>query len=230
MDRVSLFLSPGILRDSLSQVFRNAGFTVFEMASGVDCALSPSSQPGGIGREYLVTDQNNSGTELQLLKKLAASAPQAHIVLLIDDPDPGLLQRPEILLTSCVLSSRITAPELLMALSLAQSGERIIQRCLLAPAMPPNNNAVAPPKVAAHRATPYTRLNEPSPREKEILRCLVSGYPNKVIARHLGITEATVKVHLKHLLKKLRAENRTQAAIWALNAGYVSENASHAGD
>jgi two-component system nitrate/nitrite response regulator NarL len=37
-----------------------------------------------------------------------------------------------------------------------------------------------------------------------------------VIARELGITEAVVKVHLKRLLRKIRVENRTQAAIWAL--------------
>jgi two-component system nitrate/nitrite response regulator NarL len=55
-----------------------------------------------------------------------------------------------------------------------------------------------------------------SPREKEILSDVVAGHSNKVIARHLEITEATVKVHLKSVLRKIRMENRTQAAIWAL--------------
>jgi two-component system nitrate/nitrite response regulator NarL len=55
-----------------------------------------------------------------------------------------------------------------------------------------------------------------SPREKEILSHLVGGHSNKLIARHLGITEATVKVHLKSVQRKIRVENRTQAAIWAL--------------
>jgi two-component system, NarL family, nitrate/nitrite response regulator NarL len=45
---------------------------------------------------------------------------------------------------------------------------------------------------------------------------LVAGHSNKLIARHLGITEATVKVHLKSVQRKIRVENRTQAAIWAL--------------
>jgi two-component system nitrate/nitrite response regulator NarL len=40
-----------------------------------------------------------------------------------------------------------------------------------------------------------------------------------MIANHLNITEATVKVHLKSLLRKIKASNRTQAAIWALNNG-----------
>jgi two-component system nitrate/nitrite response regulator NarL len=41
-----------------------------------------------------------------------------------------------------------------------------------------------------------------------------------MIARELAISEATVKVHLKGLLRKLKARNRTQAAIWAMENGY----------
>src|SRR3546814_5032995 len=55
-----------------------------------------------------------------------------------------------------------------------------------------------------------------SEREVEILRCLILGYANKVISRRLDISEATVKVHVKAILRKLRVSNRTQAAIWAV--------------
>jgi two-component system nitrate/nitrite response regulator NarL len=56
-----------------------------------------------------------------------------------------------------------------------------------------------------------------SERETEIVRCLADGMPNKVIASALTITESTVKVHLKSILRKLGVTNRTQAAIWAVN-------------
>lgn len=56
-----------------------------------------------------------------------------------------------------------------------------------------------------------------SKREHEVLKCLESGESNKEIARKLNITEATVKVHLKSILRKLDVSNRTQAAIWSLN-------------
>jgi two-component system nitrate/nitrite response regulator NarL len=56
-----------------------------------------------------------------------------------------------------------------------------------------------------------------SAREKCILSCLVQGCPNKSIARKTGIAVATVKVHVKAILRKIRASNRTQAAIWAVN-------------
>jgi two-component system nitrate/nitrite response regulator NarL len=54
-----------------------------------------------------------------------------------------------------------------------------------------------------------------STRESEILGCLMQGASNKLIARKLEVTEATVKVHVKAILRKIGAANRTQAAIWA---------------
>ena len=54
-----------------------------------------------------------------------------------------------------------------------------------------------------------------SVRETVILRCLMDGDSNKIIARKFDITEATVKVHVKAILRKIQAKNRTQAAIWA---------------
>lgn len=54
-----------------------------------------------------------------------------------------------------------------------------------------------------------------SRRELDVLCCLMAGYPNKIIARQLEVCEATVKVHVKAILRKLKVHNRTQAAIWA---------------
>jgi two-component system nitrate/nitrite response regulator NarL len=56
-----------------------------------------------------------------------------------------------------------------------------------------------------------------SDREHVILMHLTEGASNKHIARELNIAEATVKVHVKSLLRKIRVNNRTQAAMWAIN-------------
>jgi two-component system nitrate/nitrite response regulator NarL len=61
-----------------------------------------------------------------------------------------------------------------------------------------------------------------SPREKSILRCLIEGDSNKCIARKIDIAEATVKVHVKAILRKIRVQNRTQAAIWGINNGSLT--------
>jgi two-component system nitrate/nitrite response regulator NarL len=58
-----------------------------------------------------------------------------------------------------------------------------------------------------------------SAREECILRCLTEGHSNKAIARKINIAEATVKVHIKAILRKIRVHNRTQAAIWAIGHG-----------
>lgn len=63
-----------------------------------------------------------------------------------------------------------------------------------------------------------------SEREFETMRYLLMGLPNKVIANRLEISEATVKVRVKAILRKLHVQNRTQAAIWAVNHGFYRES------
>jgi two-component system, NarL family, nitrate/nitrite response regulator NarL len=60
-------------------------------------------------------------------------------------------------------------------------------------------------------------MRQLSPREKTILRYIIEGCSNKVIARKVAIAEATVKVHVKSILRKVRVHSRTQAAIWGLS-------------
>ncbi|GAB2726190.1 two-component system response regulator NarL [Halomonas garicola] len=61
-------------------------------------------------------------------------------------------------------------------------------------------------------------------REREILHELAAGMSNKLIARKLEITEGTVKVHVKHLLKKLRLRSRVEAAVWAVQQGLAPDH------
>jgi two-component system nitrate/nitrite response regulator NarL len=65
-----------------------------------------------------------------------------------------------------------------------------------------------------------------SAREKSILRCLIEGDSNKCIARKIDIAEATVKVHVKAILRKIGVQNRTQAAIWGMNNGSLTRPAN----
>lgn len=66
-----------------------------------------------------------------------------------------------------------------------------------------------------------------SPRENSVLRCLIEGDSNKCIARKIDISEATVKVHIKAILRKIRVQNRTQAAIWGMNQGSSARTANN---
>jgi DNA-binding NarL/FixJ family response regulator len=61
-------------------------------------------------------------------------------------------------------------------------------------------------------------------RETEVLRLLARGQANKQIARELHIAEKTVKTHVSSILAKLGVQSRTQAALYAVRAGLVSED------
>ena len=62
-------------------------------------------------------------------------------------------------------------------------------------------------------------LAELTPREHEILRHLAEGQSNKVIARELDITDGTVKLHVKSILRKLGVRSRVEAAVLAVEQG-----------
>jgi two-component system nitrate/nitrite response regulator NarL len=57
-----------------------------------------------------------------------------------------------------------------------------------------------------------------TPREQDILALLEKGYSNKLIARDLDLSVGTVKVHVKHILKKLKLKTRVEAAVWAVHS------------
>jgi two-component system, NarL family, nitrate/nitrite response regulator NarL len=86
----------------------------------------------------------------------------------------------------------------------------------------PNN--LARSDAAENGATVSRRIPHGlSEREEEILKGVVRGHSNKMIARTCGVTDATIKVHMKSILRKIRVANRTQAAIWALEQGYGAD-------
>lgn len=83
----------------------------------------------------------------------------------------------------------------------------------LADALPqPLVHAVPPARSQAKGRTEAPNL---SSRETAILTHLMEGHSNKSIARGIGVAEATVKTHIKAILRKIRVRNRTQAALWA---------------
>lgn len=66
------------------------------------------------------------------------------------------------------------------------------------------------------KAAPSLDISSLTDREQQILQLIAEGQSNKRIARSLDIAEATVKVHVKHLLKKLNMHSRVEAAIWVV--------------
>lgn len=63
------------------------------------------------------------------------------------------------------------------------------------------------------------RFSQLTPREMEILGHLAEGQGNKVIARNLDISDGTVKLHMKAILRKLKVQSRVEAAVMAVHQG-----------
>jgi DNA-binding NarL/FixJ family response regulator len=79
---------------------------------------------------------------------------------------------------------------------------------------------VIPPAVAA-RLAEFTPRIELTGRELEVLRLAAKGLRNKEIARVIGRTEETVKVHVKHIMAKLGVTGRTEAVTLVLQRGVI---------
>jgi len=124
------------------------------------------------------------------------------------------------------LTKDVSCEGLINFLELIAQGERIVPAALLKRFMaraPATTPTVPHPMAQAMHPAIRTATDTGdrasgclSNREEAILLHLMSGVTNKIIARSLGITEATVKVHVKAILRKIRVKNRTQAAIWAM--------------
>jgi two-component system, NarL family, nitrate/nitrite response regulator NarL len=96
------------------------------------------------------------------------------------------------------------------SLELIMMGESVLPFSLIASSFPNETEPRHEEQPQAATAAEYAF----SMRELQVLEILQNGKSNKVIARELGLSEATVKVHIKNVMRKLGASNRTEAAIW----------------
>jgi two-component system, NarL family, nitrate/nitrite response regulator NarL len=185
----------------------------------------------GRGPCLLLKRANSVGSSMLLaLSALKSKHPSLRVILLVDHCDPEARRAGMDLEIDAFLSSSEVTPEVLKKiLELVLMGGVVVLRGVAGTSAtdPPrlntglsmalaNSREVLAFDSADQRVFPGER-REPrlSDREKTILRFLTQGTSNKQIARDLVISEGTVKVHVKSLLRKIAARNRTQAAIWA---------------
>lgn len=112
------------------------------------------------------------------------------------------------------------------AISLAMSGEAYIPSGIF---MDGRGQLISPAGAAGNDFDPANPLSLLTARQRKVLACIMDGSPNKEIARELGLLESTVKAHVKAILKKLGAANRTQASMIASRHGLQPEHLSRNG-
>jgi two-component system nitrate/nitrite response regulator NarL len=153
-----------------------------------------------------------AGDEPEMFRALRARQPLTKVIVLGDPVSLVQLWQAYPVGIDGYLLHTMPPAALRHALDLIMSGQQILPPC--SPATKPAARPIS--RMPAHVST----TNGLSAREMQILQLLVAGSSNKAIARDLTISHETVKVHIRALLRKLKASNRTQAALWGLQHGF----------
>jgi two-component system, NarL family, nitrate/nitrite response regulator NarL len=214
VDRSTLF------REGLALVLPRSGFRIVGAFSSVrDIAdhLYGQAEP----RLFVIgIDAHGDTNELRSIKQ---DYPKARLVVLADLLKSESLKAALQCGVDGYLEKTICREALLKSLELVMLGGFAVPQAaiplLTQLAIAPENRCEAVESTRARPCEQRPSLQQTSTllstREVDVVKCLTEGVSNKQIARRFDITEATVKVHVKAILRKLRAKNRTQAAIWA---------------
>ncbi|MGD2116853.1 MAG: response regulator transcription factor [Chromatiales bacterium] len=206
--RVMLIDDHALFRIGLRELLERRGIEVLDAVGDCDAGIQQviETQPDVV----LLDMRMPQMTGIQVLQKLRQQEQKMPIAMLttsreekdvIDSLQSGaqgyLLKdmEPDDLITALrdiVDGKTIVAPELTAVLARAVQGD-----------------------MAETPAVPDI-LSELTPREREILCHLAEGQSNKVIARNLGISDGTVKLHVKAILRKLNVHSRVEAAVIAV--------------
>jgi len=194
-----------IAREGLCRIISDSDFSVVGSAAGPD-SIDWSHCPEDV---LAIIDGGPGETQIAGVEDVMFNRSDARCVVLAEKFDMEVMVACFQRRAHGYLVKDMPCTPLLVALRLASLGERVF-----------------PSNLVDVLARPFSPLDEIaelsldpeeanlSPREMEVLCCLMAGYSNKLIARQLELTEATVKVHVKAILRKLKVGNRTQAAMW----------------
>jgi two-component system nitrate/nitrite response regulator NarL len=149
------------------------------------------------------------------LEKMKARCPSARVVILADHLDLRTVVQLCTFGLKGLCPTGMSQGALLKALELVMLGETFLPASVSFELLEQGSRRLSPAGIPMPASVVPGSLGKLSERETQILRCLTQGASNKLIARELGVAEATVKVHIKSILRKVKAANRTQAAMWA---------------
>jgi two-component system nitrate/nitrite response regulator NarL len=169
---------------------------------------------------FIIDGSDLSDRIIATAKNLKGRYPGARIAVIADSFDLSFVRpaRGSGIDGFCLSASEREV--LIKSLELVMLGETVLPTyimALLLEATSPVRELEPHVQAGAELEASDPKLRRLSTREAEILHCLTEGAPNKMIARKLDVAEATVKVHIKAILRKIGAANRTQAAMWATN-------------
>jgi DNA-binding NarL/FixJ family response regulator len=200
MIRVLVVDDHPVLRGGLAQLLGKAeGVDLVGLAAdgeaGIELALD--ERP-----DVVLMDLEMPGLDgIEATRRIRASRPETQVVVLTSFSDRERILDALDAGAAGYLLKDAEPDDLLRSVHAAAAGE--------APLAPRAASALLAERREARPATELT------PREREVLLMVAEGLPNKLIARRLEISEATVKAHLTRIFERIGVSDRTQAALWA---------------
>ncbi len=207
-------------REGLRRILDTGDLTVVGDASSLGDAYSMLASADGTVRLVIYENSGGIGDDRGTLAMMSHEFPDTAVVVLTDCMNQEDLNAAITAGARGYLPRDISPAALRISLDLVLLGEPIVPMSGALKTLP-----YEMPRPVQQPSELRTPLSE---REGQILVCLEEGLANKVIARDLQMAEATVKVHVKAIMRKIRVDNRTQAAVWSMNNRRTSSLAAGA--
>jgi two-component system nitrate/nitrite response regulator NarL len=215
-------------REGLISILAAADFRIVASASWVgDVVLTVRSQRRSI---LLIVDAGDEpdATNRQI-ERFKQHHPAARVAVVAKSDTPAGIASAVRIGAHAYFVDVVPSQAFIKSLELVMLGETILPAAILSAIVDDQGHhkgdhehrAVVRDAMTAGEALEAECNDTPklSDRERSILNGLIEGYSNKAIAKKVGISDSTVKVHVKAILRKTRLRNRTQVAIWAMNYG-----------
>jgi two-component system nitrate/nitrite response regulator NarL len=220
-----------LLREGLAKILRSANFRILASVSCIDDLVPNKLQPHP--PLFLVVHTGESfDAAVEQIELLRDQYPGGRIAIVTDHYRLDELVAALRAGANGYFVDGVTCDVFIKSIELVMMGETIFPPSFLSFILGPEADHISEVVLRdqGNQAILVTTEDSLAPklsaREKSILRCLVEGGSNKCIARKMDIAEATVKVHVKAILRKIGVQNRTQAAIWGMSNGSLPKAAN----
>ena len=168
---------------------------------------------------------------MQPFARILAANPHAPVLAIVQDCAADVAEELIQHNVTGIITADSSIEMMIAALRFALAGGRFAPPALVRSLCAQQQEAPSPQAMRAETLE-LTTQHETSftPREIEVLHRLRQGLQNKIIAYELGISESTVKVHLRNVMKKLHASNRTQVAFMLRRLPHLTTNGAASRD
>ncbi|MCP4429985.1 MAG: two-component system response regulator NarL [Gammaproteobacteria bacterium] len=204
-------------------LFRKGSEHLFKLDDSFELAGDAADGPTGIALtrevqpDIVLLDLNMEGMDgIEVLKQLKADNLDAVIIMLtVSNSEADIVSALRCGADGYLLKD-MEPEEILIKLHHALEGQTVLDESI---------STQLATLLREDSLTPASGQVDFTAREEQIVTLIAEGKNNKLIARELGISDGTVKVHVKNILRKLNLSSRLETAVWAFENGYSAGRA-----